>query len=126
MGLMIAILRAPELSATSRIDRIWIMTGSPRQRRSGTSSKPGGKNLGHLAYQTFPTHQTSLHFRRLAHDPRQRPALPAAERPALDNRHGVADLGFVLLVVHHEGRRAALGLAVEPVPHLPLDGDDDA
>jgi hypothetical protein len=28
--------------------------------------------------------------------------------------------------VHHEGRRPALGLAVQPVPHLPLDRDDDA
>jgi hypothetical protein len=28
--------------------------------------------------------------------------------------------------VNHERRRLALGLAVEPVPHLPSHGDDDA
>jgi hypothetical protein len=32
MGLMTASLRAPELSATSRIERIWIMAVSPWRR----------------------------------------------------------------------------------------------
>src|SRR5436309_2079375 len=112
---MIAILRAPELSATSRIDRIWIMTASPGAGRSSFLPVP--------PLLPFPP---SSHFRRLPHDPRERPALAPAERPRLHNRDGIARLRLVLLVVHHERRRAALRLAVQPVAHLPLDGDDDA
>src|SRR2546425_13330582 len=90
---MMAILRAPELSATSRIERIWIM---------------------------------ALYLHRLAHDALQRPALAAALRARLDDLDDVARLRLVLLVVDHEFRRAPLVLAVEPVPHLPLAGADDA
>src|SRR5438046_4723266 len=95
IGLMTAILRAPELSATSRIDRIWIMT-------------------------------VLLDLDRLAHDAFQRPALAAAEWTGLDDLDSVADLRRVLFVVDHELRRTALGLSVQPVTHLPLDGDDAA
>src|SRR5438552_3907191 len=95
MGLMMAILRAPELSATSRIDRIWIMAAS-------------------------------LYLDRPPHHAFERPALPATERPRLDDGDHVADLRFALLVVDHELRRPPLGLAVQAVPHLPLDRDDDA
>src|SRR6185436_17012935 len=68
----------------------------------------------------------SSHFGRLADDAGQRPALAPAHRPRLGDRDRVAGLRFVLLVVHHELRGAALGLAVEAVTHLPLDSDDDA
>src|SRR5262245_36978608 len=63
---------------------------------------------------------------RLAEHLFQRPALATAHRPRFDNCDRVADLRFAVLVVHHELRRPPLGLAVQPVPHLPLHGDDDA
>src|SRR5262245_19964576 len=94
---MMAILRAPELSATSKIDRVWIMAVLRR-----------------------------LHFGRLPDDALQSPALAPAHRPRLDDGDGVAGFRLVLLVVDHERRRAALGLAVEPVAHLPLHRHDDA
>src|SRR3954462_11368035 len=74
IGLMTAILRAPELSATSRIDRIWIMAVSPW-----------------------------LSNRRcLADDADERPAFPAAHRARFDDGDGVADAGRALLVMQHE------------------------
>src|SRR5215210_3900802 len=99
---MTAILRAPELSATSRIDRIWIMVV--------LLGWPGGHG--------WPA---ALDFCRLPNHAFQRPAFPAAHRSRFDDRHGVARLGGSVLVVHHEFRRPSLGLAVQPVPHLPLD-----
>src|SRR5262249_1040036 len=66
------------------------------------------------------------HFCRLADDALERPALAAAHRPCLHDLDGVAGLRLVLLVVHHERRRPPLGLAVQAVAHLPLDGDHDA
>src|SRR5579864_6124150 len=67
-----------------------------------------------------------LGLRGLANDLLELPPLPPAERPGLDDGDGVARPGLVLLVVHHEGRRAPLGLAVQAVPHVPLDGHDNA
>src|SRR5262245_24653776 len=96
---MIAILRAPELSATSKIDRIWIISVSP---------------------------EPFLYFRRLADHLLQRPALATAHRPRFHNRDRIADLRLAFFVVHHELGRPPLGLAVQPVPHLPLHRDDDA
>src|SRR5712691_9516343 len=79
---------------------------------------------------TCPTRPTcsarTLDFHRLPHDTLERPALAAALRARLDDLHHVTRLRFVLLVVDHELRRAPLGLPVEPVPHLPLDGNHDA
>src|SRR5262245_14667001 len=68
----------------------------------------------------------ALNRHRLAHDLLQRPALAAAERTRFDDFDCVADFRRVLLVVHHELRRPALGLAVEAVTNLPFDGDDAA
>src|SRR5215472_2389267 len=67
-----------------------------------------------------------LYFRRLTDHLLQRPPLPTAHRPRLNDRDGIADLRFALLVVDHELRRPSLRLAVQAVPHLPLHGDDDA
>src|SRR3954454_24749601 len=53
------------------------------------------------------------------------PALAGAHRPRLDDRHAIADLGVVVLVVREERRGPALVLAVEFVPGLALDGDRD-
>src|SRR5262245_26563664 len=118
---MIAILRAPELSATSRIDRIWIMTHAPRSsfsvRRASFVRRTSNQE---------PRTTSSLDFDRFPHDPRERPPLAAAHRAGLDDGDHVAGLRFVLLVVDHELRRAPLGLAVQAVPHLPLDGYDAA
>src|SRR5262249_60562505 len=85
------------------------------------------------ACRSSPTHRVGLsvlhsplYFDRLPHDPLQRPPLPAALRTRLDDLDDVAGLRFALLVVAHELRRAPLGLPVQPVPHLPLDGNDGA
>src|SRR4029079_11886092 len=66
---------------------------------------------------------SSLESLRPLHDRGHGPALAAAEWPRLGDRHLVADLGLVLLVVRQERRRAALRFAVERIAHLPLDGD---
>src|ERR1700693_1498553 len=94
---MTAILRAPELSATSRMDRIWIMVALPCSDRC-----------------SFP------------YDPRQRPPLAAALRTRFNDGDRVADLRRVVLVVDHELRGPALGFAVQAGANLPLHGDDDA
>src|SRR5262249_13561425 len=64
-----------------------------------------------------------LDLLRLLDDRRHHPALAGAERTRLGDGDLVADLGFVLLVVREEGRRAPLGLPVQRVAHLPLDRD---
>src|SRR5262245_55192599 len=107
---MTAILRAPELSATSRIERIWIMRSSCQGRRP----KAEGRN---------PKPSYDFGFLHNACDD---PALPAAQRPRGHERHAIADARFVLLVVGHEPRRQALLLAVDAVPDLALDGNDHA
>ena len=63
-------------------------------------------------------------LRALTHDARDDPPLALAQRPALDDGDAIADLRGVVFVVRHELRRPALGLAVEAVPHLPLDRND--
>src|SRR5262245_18187622 len=55
-----------------------------------------------------------------------RPALAPAERPGLGDRHLVAHLGIVLLVVSEEFRGALLRLTVDAVLHAPLDRHDHA
>src|SRR5206468_7418044 len=103
------------------------MTASPWPRRSRGSGRSGGANChprDHLP--DLPDPLDLLDFDGLAHNPCERPPFPPAHRTRLDDGHGVADLCLVLLVVNHELRRAPLGLAVEPVSHLPLDGDDAA
>src|SRR6187402_3436626 len=67
---------------------------------------------------------TRLLYRHGPDDPGDDPPLPLAQGPALDDRNAVAYLRGVLLVVCDELRRPALGLAVEAVPHLPLDRND--
>src|SRR3954466_14486686 len=115
IGLMIAILRAPELSATSKIDRIWIMTVSPRAGQAGEAGSAA------------PFRRSAqLHLRGLPHDLLERPALATTHRPRFNDRHGIADLRFALFIMHHELGRSPLGFAVKPVPPLPLDGDNDA
>src|SRR5688572_211215 len=94
---MIAIFRAPELSATSRIERIWIMIVLLRSD-----------------------------FLCLLDDARHDPALPPAHRTTLDDGHAVAHLGRVGFVVRQELRGPALGLAVERIAHLALDRHDHA
>src|SRR6187200_2835486 len=99
---MTAILRAPELSATSRIDRIWIM---------GFSCQSGAAwRLDRL---------------RLLHNARHDPPLAGRQRPGWHHGHLVAHAG-VLLVVRHEPRGQPELLAVEALAHLALDGDDHA
>src|SRR5829696_1004451 len=83
--------------------------------------------FSYLPYRAdLPYTAPVLDFHRLADDPLERPPLAAALRTGLDDLDDVPRLRFVLLVVHHELRRAALGLAVKAVAHLPLDRDHDA
>src|SRR6185369_14925050 len=118
-----AILRAPELSATSRIDRIWIIGVLPGLERLEGRERLDGNSLP--AAPAYPASRAS-YGDRLPNHPLQRPPLPAAERARFDDLDPVADLRGVLLVVHHERRRAALLLAIRLVPHLPFDGHHDA
>src|SRR5262245_50620782 len=78
------------------------------------------------ASPAYPARPALLNLHRFSDDLLQRPALAAAERTRFDDFDRVTDLGRVLLVVDHELRRPALGLAVEPVTDLPFDGDDAA
>src|SRR5690606_12332538 len=88
--------RAPELSATSRIDRIWIMASS------------------------------FLHLRGAVDDARHGPALAGAHRARLGDGDRVAHLRCVALVVRQEARRPLLRLAVDRMLHPAHDRHDDA
>src|SRR5215217_3173495 len=66
-----------------------------------------------------------LDLLRLLDHPGDHPALAAAHRPRFDDGDAVADLDVAVLVVREKLRGAALCLAVELVPRLPLDGDGD-
>src|SRR5512134_1863695 len=92
---MTAILRAPELSATSRMERIWIIR----------SSCPAA----------------GLDRARLLQHARHDPPLAAAERTRRHEGDLVADLRLVLLVMRHEARGQAPLLPVQLVAHLALD-----
>src|SRR5688572_13043455 len=81
--------------------------------------------VGHVENRAHLDHGGLLYDGGLGHDLRHDPPLAARQRPRLGNRHGVAHLGFVLLVVRDKLRRLALRLAVDVVPHLALDGHDD-
>src|SRR5688572_22915481 len=66
-----------------------------------------------------------LDLRSLGDDARHHPPLAAGERTRLGDGDGVADLRLVVLVVGDELGGLALGLAVDLVADLALDGDDD-
>src|SRR5712671_538615 len=102
------------------------MTASPRSGGPGRSGRSGRETAHPPDPPDPPDPRDPLHLDGLPHDALQRPALAAALRTRLDDLDDVARLRLILLVVNHELRRAPLGLAVEPVPHLPFDGDDDA
>src|SRR4029077_110438 len=78
------------------------------------------------AFPAFPAIPALLDRNCLANHALQRPALPPAHRPCFHYGDDVADLRLAVLVVDHETRRSAFGLAVHPVSPLPLDGDHDA
>src|SRR5713101_7884409 len=105
-------LAGPLIPAPLRRARPW--RAQPVMRPAATSTEV-----------SFRAHD-GLSLHGLSDDLLEHPALPPAERPGLDDGDRVARLGLVLLVVHHEGRRAPLGLAVQAVAYLPLDGHDDA
>src|SRR5256885_9025669 len=102
------ILFAPELSATSRIVRIWIMAISSCSPRAGPPLAAGPGALLRRPLQDFLDH----------------PALVPGERARLLDAHPVADLALVLLVVRHEAGAPLQVLAVKRVHHQPLDLDD--
>src|SRR5260221_5488075 len=101
IGLMIAILRAPELSATSRIDRIWIMTvlpGAGRAEAAGQAGPDGPSvpsGLRHPQAAASPAHRCP-HLERLSHDAFQRPPFAPAERTRFDDLDDVPGLRRVL------------------------------
>src|SRR5262245_6849360 len=93
------IFLAPELSATSRIVRIWIIGRS--------SLRLGGRALAALD------------------DAAHAPALARGQRTRLHDLDGVADLAVVRLVVGHELRLPPDVPLVELVADDPVDPDDD-
>src|SRR5581483_6267284 len=110
-GRIHASLRAPELSATSRIVRIPIIKGSSK---------------------TCPVHSLNVQIRRLrAHLGRapdhfhQRPTLELAQGPALDNSHHVTVLGRALLVVRVKLLSFADDALVQRVRHAAADFHHD-
>src|SRR5262244_2524756 len=116
MGLMIAILRAPELSATSKIDRIWIMTHAPQMsfavrrswfavRRStfvvrrATCVAQQAQNAEPRTARRTPNHErrtSPSHLYGLADHARDRPPFASTHRPRLDDGDGIAHLRLVL------------------------------
>src|SRR5947208_8592903 len=102
------ILFAPELSATSRIVRIWIMSISSLFPRTGPPLPAGPGAL----------------LRRPLQDLLDHPALVPGERARLLDAHPVADLALVLLVVGHEAGAPPQVLAVQRVHDQPLDLDN--
>src|SRR5262245_2724121 len=89
--LMQEIFRAPELSATSRMDRIWIMArlSTSFARLPGRPRSPAG--LGGL-----------VHLHAAGDDPRDAPPLAGRQRPAFHDLDGVPDPALAPLVVRHE------------------------
>src|SRR4029078_12202476 len=81
--------------------------------------------VGHVENRSHLDHGCLLYHRCLGHDLRHDPPLATRQWSRLGNRHGVADLGFVLLVARDELGRLPLRLAVDGVTHLALDGNND-
>src|SRR6266850_2956634 len=102
------ILFAPELSATSRYVRIWIMSISSRVLGRRRPAAAGPRAL----------------LRRPLQDLLDHPALVPGERARLLDAHPVADLALVLLVVRHEAGSPPQVLAIQRIHHQPLDLDD--
>src|SRR5882672_9789175 len=98
------ILLAPELSATSRIVRIWIMVHSS----AGCRRPATGRLLLVRALQNFV----------------DRPALVSRQRAALLDQDPVADLALALLIVRHETRTAPQVFVVQRMHHQTLHLDD--
>src|SRR6266850_6691282 len=101
------ILFAPELSATSRYVRIWIMSISSRVLGRRRPAAGGPRALLRRPFQDFLDH----------------PALVPGQRARLLDAHPVADLALVLLVVGHEARPPLQILAVQRVHDEPLHLD---
>ena len=81
----------------------------------------GAGVVRHVEDRSHLDHGALLDLRGLCDDAHDDPPLAAAERPRLCDRHRVAHLGGVVLVVRDELRRLALRLAVDLVADLPLD-----
>src|SRR2546422_8378106 len=103
------ILFAPELSATSRIVRIWIMSFSSRPSWPRRRALRAWRRLIRSLFQDLLDH----------------PALVPGQRARLLDAHPVADLALVLLVVGHEAGPRFQIFAVHPVHDQPPDLDHD-
>src|SRR5258707_73325 len=135
-GRMHCSLRAPLLSATSRIVRIPIMILSPD---SGYWPLPTGHwpllSLAPGPWPLFPRDpflrtglnadraQVGLHLHALAQDVAQRPALQLAHGPALDDADHVADFGRVVFVVRVKTLALADDSFVQRMRHAACDFD---
>src|ERR1700730_2931278 len=121
--------RAPELSATSRLVCIWIMTGSPfglgagrglfllRARRGRLGRRPSGGLGLRLAHRLL-----CLARRRRLHAVEQsHPALAPRDRAALLDADHVARLDVVVLVMRRVVLRAHDELLVDGVHDAALD-----
>src|SRR5262245_54663472 len=104
----------------------WMGSIGWKDRRPEPSAVPGPPAYPALpalpAYPAVPL----LDLRRLSHDALQRPTLASAERTRFHDLEGISGFRHAVLIVHHEGGRSALGLAIHPVPDLPLHRDDNA
>src|SRR5947207_4823576 len=90
-------LRAPELSATSNMLSACTIDQVLRLRR--------------------------LELHRFVDHAAESPPFVAAERPALDDRHAIADRALVLFIVHLVALPPREELAVFRVLHTAVDGD---
>src|SRR5262245_34012912 len=84
------------------------------------------EGLTSLPLLPFPPLLPYSNFRRLSHDALQRPTLASGERTRFHDLDGISGFRHTVLIVHHEGGRSALGLAIQPVPNLPLHRNDNA
>src|SRR5688572_28009060 len=109
--------------SADRIDRGYL----PRARVVGDVQDGAHLNHGSAPLSARPAGGARddgfLDLLRLLDHASDHPALAGAHRPGLDDRHAIADLDVVVLVVREELRGPPLRLAVELVTGLPLDRD---
>src|SRR6185503_18152843 len=108
---------APELSATSRMVRIWII--GPLLYLLYDLLVPPSDCIARRPAAPSPSLAGAGPLHDLLHDP----ALVPRQRPRLANRHAIPRPALPLLVVRHEPRAPAQVLVVERVHHQALHLD---
>src|ERR1019366_4342692 len=131
-GRMQESLRAPLLSATSRIVRIPIINKSPSRTGRGTqlgSVCPDrrGTLWVRLSYLNLDVQILRLrgHLRRPPHDVHQPPPLQLAQRTALDNPNHIAQIRRALFIVRVEFLPLLDDALIQGMRHAPADFHHD-